>query len=76
MAWDRCEEARIADNNGLYELHMHPGTGTVDFVDMFGRIEATGFTGHYICAWGTIDQMLAGRDYLVERAKEAGIAVE
>jgi len=76
MGLGRCEEVRIADNNGLYELHMHPGTGTVDFVDMFRRIEAAGFTGHYICAWGGIEQMLAGRDYLVERAKEAGIAAE
>ena len=75
MDMSRCEEVRIADNNGLYELHMHPGTGTVDFVDMFRRIEATGFKGHYICAWGTIDEMLAGRDYLVARAAEAGIAV-
>ena len=45
MDMSRCEEVRIADNNGLYELHMHPGTGTVDFVDMFRRIEATGFKG-------------------------------
>jgi sugar phosphate isomerase/epimerase len=60
---------------GLYELHTHPGSGTVDFVDMFRRIEATGFTGHYMCGWGSIDQMLAGRDYLVERVREARIAV-
>jgi sugar phosphate isomerase/epimerase len=75
MDMRRCEEVRVADNNGLYELHMHPGTGTVDFADMFQRIEATGFKGHYICAWGNIDQMLAGRDYLVEQAVKAGIAV-
>ncbi len=74
MDMSRCEEIRVADNNGEYELHMHPGTGTVDFVDMFGRIEATGFDGHYMCGWGTIDQMLEGRDYLVERAREAGVA--
>jgi sugar phosphate isomerase/epimerase len=74
MDMRRCEEVRVADNNGLYELHMHPGTGTVDFVDMFRRIEATGFKGHYMCGWGTIDQMLEGRDYLVDRAREAGIA--
>jgi hypothetical protein len=54
---------------------MHPGTGTVDFVDMFRRIESTGFKGHYMCGWGSTDQMLGGRDYLVERAREAGIAV-
>ena len=75
MDMRRCEEVRVADNNGLYELHMHPGTGTVDFGGMFQRIEATGFKGHYMCGWGTTDQMLGGRDYLVERAREAGIAV-
>ena len=75
MDMSRCEEVRVADNNGLYELHMHPGAGTIDFVDMFRRIEAAGFEGHYICAWGSIEEMLAGREYLVERAAEAGIAV-
>lgn len=73
MDMSRCEEIRVADNNGEYELHMQPGTGTVDFVDMFRRIEATGFDGHYMCGWGTIDKMLEGRRYLAERAKEAGI---
>ena len=73
MGMDRCDEIRVADNNGEYELHMHPGTGTVDFVDMFRRIEGAGFTGHYMCGWGTIDQMIEGRDYLVDRAREAGV---
>jgi len=73
MDMSRCEEVRVADNNGEYELHMHPGTGTVDFADMFQRIEATGFAGHYMCGWGTLETMLEGRDYLVERAREAGI---
>ena len=74
MGMDRCDEIRVADNNGEYELHMHPGTGTVDFVDMFKRIEGAGFKGHYMCGWGTVEQMLEGRDYLVERARDAGIA--
>ncbi len=74
MGMERCDEIRVADNNGEYELHMHPGTGTVDFVDMFKRIEGAGFKGHYMCGWGTVEQMLEGRDYLVERAREAGVA--
>lgn len=74
MGLDRCDEVRVADNNGEYELHMHPGTGTVDFVDMFRRIEGAGFAGHYMCGWGTVDQMLEGRSYLVETASEAGVA--
>lgn len=74
MGMDRCSEVRVADNNGEYELHMHPGTGTVDFVDMFKRIEGAGFNGHYMCGWGTVEQMIEGREYLVERAREAGVA--
>ena len=73
MDMSRCEEVRVADNNGEYEIHMHPGTGTVDFVDMFRRIEGTAFKGHYMCGWGTLEKMLEGRDYLVERAHEAGV---
>lgn len=76
LGMDRCDEIRVADNNGEYELHMHPGTGTVDFVDMFRRIEGAGFKGHYMCGWGTVEQMLEGRDYLVERAEEAGVVDE
>lgn len=74
MDFSRCGEVRVADNNGLYELHMHPGTGTVDFVEMFRLIEATGYRGPYTCGWGTIEQMLEGRQYLAEKAREAGVA--
>jgi len=74
MTLDRCDEIRVADNNGEYEIHMQPGTGTVDFVDMFRRIEEAGFGGHYMCGWGTVEQMIEGREYLVERAREAGVA--
>ena len=72
MDMNRCGEVRVADNNGLYELHMHPGTGTVDFVEMFRLIEGAGYRGPYTCGWGTLDQMLEGRDYLAGRAREAG----
>jgi len=68
-----CGEVRVADNNGLYELHMHPGTGTVDFVEMFGLIEGAGYRGPYTCGWGTIEQMLEGRRYLADMAREAGV---
>jgi sugar phosphate isomerase/epimerase len=73
MDMSLCGEVRLADNNGLYEIHMHPGTGNVDFVEMFRLIEGAGFRGPYTCGWGTIDQMLEGRKYLVERAREAGV---
>ena len=69
-----CGEVRVADNNGLYEIHMHPGTGTVDFIEMFRLIEGTGYCGPYTCGWGTVEQMLEGRVYLADKAREAGVA--
>lgn len=71
-----CAEVRVADNNGVYEIHQHPGEGTVDFGAMFEKIESTGFAGHYTCGWGSLDDMLAGREYLLARAREAGVPDE
>lgn len=67
MPTESLGEVRIADNNGEYELHMQPGEGIIDFTDMFARIEATGFVGHYMNAFGSLEDMLRGREYLVER---------
>ena len=38
MDMSLCEEVRVADNNGKYEIHMKPGTGNVDFGEMFRLI--------------------------------------
>jgi hypothetical protein len=43
---------------------------------MFKRIEAAGFKGHYMNAFGTMDDMLAARDDLVASARAAGVAVD
>lgn len=71
MPTDRLKVVRIADSNGEYELHMQPGDGMIDFSDMFRRVEATGFTGHYMSAYGGLDDMLRGRDYLVNQYQSA-----
>ena len=65
----RVEEVRLADcwRNG-HEVHLPPGKGDLDFADMFRRVEAGGFTGHYINAFGSLDDMLAGREELVRLA--------
>lgn len=70
-------EVRLADTlcNG-YEVHMKPGAGNLDFGDMFRRVEGKGFKGHYTNAFGSLDDMLAARDYLVDRAKAAGVKVD
>ncbi len=70
-------EVRLADTwrNG-HEVHLNPGEGDLDFGDMFKRVEGKGFKGHYTNAFGTLDDRSTARDYLVARAKEAGVNVE
>ena len=73
MDMSLCEEVRVADNNGEYEIHMKPGTGNVNLGEMFRLIESSGFTEHYMIGFGSMDDMLEGREYLLERAVEQGI---
>jgi sugar phosphate isomerase/epimerase len=72
---DRVAEVRLADcfRNGS-EVHLKPGAGDLDFADMFRRIEGKGFRGHYTSAFGSLDDMLDARDYLVREAGRAGVA--
>lgn len=74
MPMDRCEEVRLADNNGEYELHMFPGEGIIDFGRMFRRLEDAGFAGRYTNAFGGIEDSLRGRDVLVTMAQSEGVA--
>jgi sugar phosphate isomerase/epimerase len=74
LDFSRCREVRLADCFGTVEEHLRPGDGNIDFGDMFRRIEAKGFSGHYMNQFGSLDDMLEGRDYLVARAREVGVA--
>jgi sugar phosphate isomerase/epimerase len=65
---DRCGEVRLADNRGDHEQHLKPGEGTIDFPDMFRRLEGGGYRGHYMLAFGSREDMLEGRDVLVQAA--------
>ena len=49
-------------------MHLKPGAGDLDFGDMFRRIEGRGFRGHYMNAFGSLDDMLESRDVLVRVA--------
>ena len=70
MGLGRCEEVRLADSHGQYEEHLPPGTGQIDFRHLFSRIERDPhFTGHYMCAFGALEVMLAGREYLAREAE-------
>jgi sugar phosphate isomerase/epimerase len=65
----RCDEVRLADcwRNGK-EVHLRPGEGDLDFAHLFRRLEEAGFAGHYMNAFGSMDDMIRGRDYLAELA--------
>jgi sugar phosphate isomerase/epimerase len=71
----RVAEVRLADcwRNGR-EVHLKPGEGDIDFADMFRRVENNGYRGHYMNAFGSLDDMLAGREELVRIAAAAGVA--
>lgn len=71
----RVVEVRLADcwRNG-HEQHLVPGEGDFDFGDMFRLIEAKGFKGHYMNAFGTLEDMNLARAVQVEAARAAGVA--
>jgi len=70
----QVEEVRLADcfRNG-HEVHLKPGAGDLDFGDMFRRVEGAGFRGHYMNAFGSLDDMLESRDVLVRIAQAADV---
>lgn len=73
----RVGEVRLADcfRNG-FEAHLKPGEGNLDFGALFARLEAAGFKGHYTNAFGSLDDMLAGRYELLRLAAAAGVRVD
>lgn len=73
----RVAEVRLADcfRNG-FEAHLRPGEGDLDFGDLFRRLETGGFNGHYTNAFGSLDDMLEGREELVRLAKVAGVTID
>lgn len=71
---ERVMEVRLADCfRGGHEQHLLPGEGDFDFGDMFRRLEGKGFKGHYMNAFGSLDDMQAARDVLVAAAAENGV---
>jgi len=77
LDFKRVGEVRLADcyRNG-HEIHLTPGAGNLDFGQMFKLIEGKGYKGHYTSAFGSLGDMLAGRDFLVDRAREVGVTVD
>jgi sugar phosphate isomerase/epimerase len=67
---ERCGEVRLADCRGAHEEHLRPGEGTLDFRAMFAALEKSGYRGHYMQAFGSLDDMLKGRETLARLAEE------
>jgi sugar phosphate isomerase/epimerase len=67
----RVREVRLADcfRNGREE-HLVPGQGDFDFAALFKALEAKGYAGHYMNAFGSLDDMLKAR------ARFAGMATD
>ncbi|HEY8289026.1 MAG TPA: TIM barrel protein [Acetobacteraceae bacterium] len=63
MPRQRVREVRLADcfRNGK-EQHLRPGEGDFDFPGLFRSLETSGFRGHYMNAFGSLDDMLAARE--------------
>jgi sugar phosphate isomerase/epimerase len=68
----RCDEVRLADcwRNGK-EIHLRPGEGDFDFPHLFRRLDQLGFRGHYMNAFGTLEDMIQGRERLAAYQEEA-----
>ena len=66
----RCGEVRLADCRGTHEEHLKPGEGTIDFPRMFAAIEKSGYRGHYMQAFGSLDDMLKGRQTLSQLGEQ------
>lgn len=58
----RGREVRLADyfRNGR-EKHLIPGEGDFDFPALFAALKTRGYTGHYMNAFGSPDDMLRAR---------------
>jgi sugar phosphate isomerase/epimerase len=59
---ERVAEVRLADcfRNGKEE-HLLPGQGDFDFAELFQALTARGYQGHYMNAFGSLDDMLLAR---------------
>jgi sugar phosphate isomerase/epimerase len=62
MPLSRVREVRLADcfRNGNEE-HLLPGEGDFDFPALFRALESRHYTGHYMNAFGSLNDMLAAR---------------
>lgn len=59
----RLGEVRLVDNRGVKEEHLKPGEGNIDFASLFERLESSGYQHHYTMDFGTLTDLLEGREF-------------
>jgi sugar phosphate isomerase/epimerase len=59
---ERIAQVRLTDNRGDFEEHLVPGQGTVDFADLFFRLDQLGYTGPFSLDFGAAEDKVRVRD--------------
>lgn len=65
---DRIGLVLMADCRGTIEEHLLPGEGTMNFADLFRRLEGAGYRGPYSMTFGNRQQKLTAREFLLAEA--------
>lgn len=60
---DNIGQVRVNDNTGEYEVHLVPGEGTIDFPELFKRVEAGGYRGWYNLGFGDESDKIRVKDW-------------
>lgn len=68
LGTERIGIVMMADCHGTVEEHLPPGQGNLDFGQLIGRLERSGYTGPYFLTFGPQAALLAGRTHIIERA--------
>lgn len=55
-------QVRLNDNTGEYEIHLVPGEGTIDFVDLFAELKGHGYDGWFSLGFGDDTDKVRIRD--------------
>lgn len=60
LDFEECREVRLNDNRGIREEHLMPGDGTIDFPNLFEKLEKEEYDGPFIIALGPKERSLTG----------------
>ncbi len=62
---ERIHQVLLADNRGLFEEHLIPGQGNIDFKSLLRKLETAGYQSHYLLTFGGLEDKLHVRETFV-----------